>query len=245
MEKTSRAPRLRARGFVGAVGLCAALHGCGALPAANIEPPLGDAGPVACAARVYLLRGLWDIFSLGLDDLAGKLRAEGVAATVLSGPDWPVLVENLSRGGAETSGQAAGGGDAANAAPLVLIGHSSGADDAVRVARGLNERGVPVALLILLDATAPPPLPPNVERCFHFYPPVGLSNWLAYLFAGDPVAAEAGNNRTEIIPFLVAPETLGPDAADVDHFNIEENGALHRRISEQIMEFCRPSTANP
>ena len=36
----------------------------------------------ASTAHVYLLRGVLNIFSLGLDDIAAKLRAQGIPVTV-------------------------------------------------------------------------------------------------------------------------------------------------------------------
>ena len=51
----------------------------GANPAQAVASPAS--GP--STAHVYLLRGVLNIFSLGLDDIAAKLRAQGVPVTVL------------------------------------------------------------------------------------------------------------------------------------------------------------------
>jgi hypothetical protein len=41
-----------------------------------------NSAPAASTAHVYLLRGVLNIFSLGLDDIAAQLRAQGIPVTV-------------------------------------------------------------------------------------------------------------------------------------------------------------------
>ena len=53
--------------------------------------------------------------------------------------------------------------------PLVLVGHSWGADDQVRVAEMLGQNGIQVDLLVLIDPVTPPLVPPNVKRCYCIY----------------------------------------------------------------------------
>ena len=44
-------------------------------------------------AHVYLLRGLFSVFSLGMDSLAEELKRRGVDATVHSYSDWQTLAD--------------------------------------------------------------------------------------------------------------------------------------------------------
>ena len=67
--------------------------------------------------HVYLLRGLLNIFSLGMDDLAAKLQARGVAATVHNHADWQGIADDI-----------AAKYKAGKHGPVILIGHSLGAD---------------------------------------------------------------------------------------------------------------------
>src|SRR5690349_10349016 len=45
-------------------------------------------GRAAQPTRVYLLRGLWNVWSYGMDDLANKLRGVGVEAVVVNHTMW-------------------------------------------------------------------------------------------------------------------------------------------------------------
>jgi pimeloyl-ACP methyl ester carboxylesterase len=91
--------------------------------------------------KVYLLRGLLNIFSLGMDDLAAKLERRGVAAGVYEYGQWESLCNDAA------ARVRAGGG------PIVLVGHSLGADAVVDMANKLGQMGVPVALVVAFDPT--------------------------------------------------------------------------------------------
>src|SRR5947209_17680642 len=57
------------------------------------SPANATAPAMATGARVYLLRGLMNIFSLGLDDIATKLQAQGIPVTVANFASWSSLAE--------------------------------------------------------------------------------------------------------------------------------------------------------
>src|ERR1700752_1729330 len=74
-------------------------------------------------AHVYLLRGLMNIFSLGMDTLATELSRRGVYTTVDNHADWQSLADGAAaRYKAGTEG------------PIILIGHSLGADAVMEMA---------------------------------------------------------------------------------------------------------------
>jgi pimeloyl-ACP methyl ester carboxylesterase len=82
-------------------------------------------------AHVYLLRGLLSIFSLGMDTLAEELKGRDVYATVHSYSEWQTLAD-----------QAAADHKAGKEAPIILIGHSLGADAVMEMAAYLGRKGV-------------------------------------------------------------------------------------------------------
>ena len=183
--------------------------------------------------EVYCLRGLLDVFSLGLNDLSERLRSEGIYAITVSGPLWPGLARKIHR--AQLRGDLQ--------EPLILVGHSYGADNAVRLARKLGGWNIDVELLVLLDATSPPPLPSNVARCLHVYRPTTVGNLFPFLFAGNPVDAEEGNHRTEIVNKIVSREDFGEAAARIDHFSIDASVAVHDLVLKEILRICPSGVA--
>ncbi|HLL27422.1 MAG TPA: hypothetical protein VKT73_07195 [Xanthobacteraceae bacterium] len=101
------------------------------------EKPVGN-GP----AHAYVFRGLMNIFSLGMDDLAAKIQAQGVGATVYNHSEWREVADEI------ISKYKAG-----NHGAVILIGHSLGADAVMIMAQYLGEHGVPVALCVPFDGT--------------------------------------------------------------------------------------------
>jgi hypothetical protein len=96
------------------------------------------------AGHVYLLRGVaGDIFSLGIDQLAEKIRRRGVTASVDDFSVSSALADEIIRDY----------GTGENRGPIVLVGHSTGGDRIIAMAEKLQEAGMPVALAFGLDPT--------------------------------------------------------------------------------------------
>jgi hypothetical protein len=104
-------------------------------------------------AHVHLLRGLMNIFSLGMDTLAEQLKRRGVNATVHNYAEWQTLAD-----------RAAADYKAGKEAPIILIGHSLGADAVMEMAAYLGGKGVPVALVVPFDGTKSFAASDNVAR---------------------------------------------------------------------------------
>src|SRR5690348_16274368 len=83
----------------------------------------------AQATHVYLLRGFAGIFSTGLDDLGVMLSKRGYKATVHSYTEYMGLAEQAA------AEQKSGKG------PIIIIGHSFGAEAAVSMAEEMKKRG--------------------------------------------------------------------------------------------------------
>lgn len=180
--------------------------------------------------RVYLLRGLWDVFSTGFDTLALDLKSDRVSAVSMTGPDWPTVIDELRA--AAALGQ-----------KIVLAGHSYGGDDAIRVAETLGQDGIDVDLVVLLDATSPAPVPANVHVCIQYYIPTDLANDAPDVFPGNPVALAPGNDRTLLRNLVFTPADFGAAAAETDHFNIESNGFLHSKIRSMVDSLAKGGAA--
>src|SRR5262245_40112021 len=113
--------------------------------------------------QVYLLKGLADIFSTGLDFLQAKLQARGVVGEVHSHAAAEELAQSAIakwRGGAR--------------GPIIIIGHSLGADAAMTMAQRLGAAGVPVALLVTFSPVDSAPVSANVARALNYFQSGGI-----------------------------------------------------------------------
>jgi alpha-beta hydrolase superfamily lysophospholipase len=157
-------------------------------------------------AHVYLLRGLMNIFSLGMDTLADELQKHGIYATVSNHSEWQTLAD-----------QAAAGYKAGTEGPIILIGHSLGADAVMEMAAYLDRKGVPVALLVPFDGTQSFPTPKNVARLLNV-----TQRDYAYMRAGPGFHGSLTNLDVSGDP-------------NIGHTTIDKTPRLHARVIAEVL----------
>lgn len=108
--------------------------------------------------KVYLLRGLTNVLSPGIDQLADELRKRNIDSTVANHAFSDSLANEAiqdCRSGRVSS--------------IILVGHSLGASAAVSMAEQLREAGLRVALIVTLDPVVKTVVPNNVHLLKNFY----------------------------------------------------------------------------
>lgn len=109
--------------------------------------------------------------------------------------------------------------------PLILIGHSLGANEQIRVAKYLNQAHIPVDLLITIDAVAPYRVPPNVREVLNIYKP-GFVPMLSGLTvrAIDPQHTRVENlNVNRLKGFYV------------NHFTIDKKPEIQKIMLDRVL----------
>jgi hypothetical protein len=137
----------------------------GALKAAALAlmllgvPLSANAAPAGAAtARVYLMRGLANVFSLGLDQIGYRLEAQGIRTETHNYIMW-----------ASVADEAAAAYRSGRIKTIILVGHSSGATYLPDMVARLDQQGVPVKLAIGLDSIFHTNLTGRVGRYINFY----------------------------------------------------------------------------
>ena len=201
--------------------------------AAQLEPMQpGQTGRFARAGHVYCILGWLGIWSRGMDVIASRAQSElGVHAISLANPEWHKLAHYI------TNEHDAGRLNE----PLVLVGHSIGADDQVRVARALNATHVPVDLLLLIDPTLPPHIPPNVIHCVNLYKSHPVTDPMP-AFRGVRVIAD-DPTRTTVENVNLRNTPVGFDTSVINHFNIAKITGLQDMVLAEIAKTCPPRRA--
>lgn len=169
--------------------------------------------------RVYTMRGLLGIFSLGMNELSERVDKEvGTYSMAVSDTEWERLskfiIQERKIGKLES--------------PLILVGHSYGADDQIRVADKLNKAGIPVDLLVTVDPTISGPIPPNVKRAFNIYKSFALTDGVAGM-PGKVIVAE-NPAKTNITNFNLRDKNVGI----INHFNMDDSTKVQDIIIAQI-----------
>ena len=108
--------------------------------------------------KIYLLRGLTNVLSPGIDQLADELRGRNMDVTVAN----HVFSESLAN---EAIQECKSG----RVSSIVLVGHSLGAGAAVSMAEQLQKAGLRVALIVTVDPVVKTVVPNNVHLLRNFY----------------------------------------------------------------------------
>jgi len=196
----------------------------GVLALMSLTPlPAGAQTAATAASRphVYLMRGLMNIFSLGMDQLAVQIARHGIAATVYNHSVEADVVEDI-----------AAKYRAGDHGPIILVGHSLGADAVMVMAQQLDNRGVPVALVVPFDGTASYAAPKNVACVLNM-----TQRYYAYMRPGPGFRGSLRN------------VDLSRDTS-VDHFTIDKSPRLQAVALNSVLqaahaENCRPGQSAP
>ena len=108
--------------------------------------------------------------------------------------------------------------------PIILIGHSLGANEQIKVARNLDKAGIPVALLVTVDAVSQTRVPGNVNYALNVYKPgfVPMFSGLK-LKAVNPKTTQVENLNVTTLPGI-----------KVNHFTIDKDKALQAIILDKV-----------
>jgi hypothetical protein len=175
----------------------------------------------------FLFLGLWNVFSKGLDDVRDNLNEAGYHASSLPGPEWRSVGDQIIA--MERRGELR--------RPLILGGHSLGADKALYLSEKLKRAGVTVDYVLLLDPTNPPTVTSNVQRCHNIYLSHRLTDWFP-AFRG--IAVETASRETELINFDVRSAKSGAlSEIDFNHFDIETDPDIQALMTELILAQLR------
>lgn len=120
------------------------------------------AGKVTRSGEIYLLRGLANVFSRGMDTLGAKMVRAGLDARVYNHAAWRELADNiLARAKRKEVSY-----------PIIIMGHSLGANASTTMAKYLGDRGVKVQYVVSFDPTVTTFVGKNVDRVINFYLPL-------------------------------------------------------------------------
>ena len=201
------APRSTALFAAAAIALGAASAQASAVPTPKPRVASSATAKVATDTRVYLLRGLLNIFSLGMDTLAEKLNAIGIQAEVFNHDSWYVV-----------AGKIADDYKRGQQGAVVLIGHSLGADVLFQLTERLDKEQIPVRLVVPFDPTSSYEVTKNVDHLLNLYQHNGF---------GRRVAAGPGFKGELVNMDLSRDESIG-------HGSIDKSPQLHDLVIAKI-----------
>lgn len=161
--------------------------------------------------RVYLMRGLAQTVSEGVDHLSAKLSARGYSASVHAYGDWPQIANAI------LADQRRSGGTSR----AVVIGHSLGANSVVALVNALAARQTEIDLAVTFDPTVDLQLNGGVRRFINFYQ--SDNGWGRVVKASAAMADRIENSDLRSMTHLT-------------HFTIDRDAQVHDRVMAAIGE---------
>jgi hypothetical protein len=180
-----------------------------------------DAHKTVSLPHVYLMRGLMNVFSLGMDQLAVIIARHGIEASVHNHAEADAVVSEIA---ARYS--------AGDRGPIILIGHSLGADAVMIMAQSLDRVGIPVALVVPFDGTDSYAAPKNVACVLNI-----TQRTFNYMRSGAGFHGELTNVNVSGEP-------------GIDHFTIDKSPQLQGLVLKSVLQAasaqsCRPGVDAP
>lgn len=167
------------------------------------------------SAQVYTMRGgLGGIFSKGMNRLEDTLKTD--PQFYISSTVW-YKAYDLSRFIIANKAHVHG--------PIILVGHSLGANEQIKVAKQLEKAHINVALLMTVDPVSPIKVPVNVAHAVNIYKPsfVPMFSGLT-LKAVDPSKTRIDNVNVDKLQGL-----------SVNHFTIDGHKGIQKIMLDAIM----------
>ena len=161
--------------------------------------------------EVYLLRGLANIFSLGLDDAGKKFSKHGFENCVFNHHHWRALADDIVERGREKQ----------ISFPIIIVGHSLGANAAPLMANLIGKHNIPVSYVVMMDPVESRTVGKNVLEITNLYLPKRKDT---LLYAGPDFTGKLKNIN------------LKKYGKTFDHFNIDNNKPLRAAIYKRTLE---------
>jgi hypothetical protein len=158
-------------------------------------------------AHVFLIRGVLNIFSLGMDQMEYQLKQQGITASVHNHIFWASIAD-----------EAAAEYKSGRINTIILVGHSSGATVLPDIVARLDQQGVPVKLAVGLDSVFHTSLTGRVGRYVNYY-----------------VGNGAGTRVQEARCFSGKLENVDVEAVPgISHLTIDKNTLIQQKVIAEI-----------
>ena len=191
------------------------------LAAFMIALAAGSAGAAEAKAKadtsaqppIFVMRGGLNIFSTGMDVLAKELTAKGYPAVSDTFEDWR---DQMAKVVAAYK---------AHPYPIVIIGHSYGADTALLMSYKLKQDNIRVALLVFYDLTDSGKVPSNVDH---------VLNFRSSSATGIDVTVTGGTYFHGTITNVTRP--------DLNHLTVDKAEDLHKQTIDEVASLMSTAT---
>ena len=180
--------------------------------ASEINRPI--TGTISRTGEIYLLRGLANIFSRGMDVMGERMVRKGLDARVYNHNAWQGLANNIvARAKVKQVSY-----------PIIIMGHSLGGNASVQMAKYLGDRGIKVRYVVTFDPTVTTFVGRNVNQVTNYYLPNEKHTNVVRKVAGF-----SGNLKNVRVTNI----------RGITHTNVEKNRGLQNKSIKYIMSLTK------
>lgn len=171
-------------------------------------------GKVTRTGEVYLLRGLANVFSRGMDTMGAKMVRAGLDARVYNHSVWKSLADNIIARSKKKQ----------VSYPIIIMGHSLGGNAATLMAKYLGENNVKVQYVVAFDPTVTSYVGKNINRVINFYLP-----------------NDSNSNVVKTIPgFRGAVKNINVKGVrGLTHTTIEKDSNFHNQVIKRTLSYTK------
>ncbi|MDJ0612266.1 MAG: hypothetical protein QNJ29_01215 [Rhizobiaceae bacterium] len=163
--------------------------------------------------EIYLMRGLANVFSRGIDQMAKDLRARGYDAANFSYAQWQEIADDVVARSKKKR----------VSYPVIIVGHSLGGNESSKFANYLAERGVPVSLIVAFDPVETGYVGPGIGKVINYYLPKSADN---RILSKDGFKGEISNVDVTVDP-------------DITHTNVDKNPEFQAATLKSIQNLTK------
>ncbi len=202
-----------------------AISPCGLRRAAAADCVSGCDGccPQPVCNRVYIIRGAAGWWP-AIHTFLARLRRHGYEPEVCHFAGINHAVDRLVE--RRRCGEEAG--------PVRIVGYSLGGHGAHNMASQLNDRGIIVDRLLLVECFSNPTITSNVRCCFNLYETRSTDGW--NIFRGTPVCCESCGTRLVNINVATEPGWIGLKSRN--HFTMADDTRVHKTLVHLLSCDC-------
>ena len=161
--------------------------------------------------EVYLLRGLANVFSLGMDEMSKKYTSLGIENCVNNHSVWSGLANDILERSYKNRINY----------PIVIVGHSLGAGAAPEMATRLGKYGIRVSYVVMFDPVKPTLVGKNVDEIINYY---------IYKPGKDKILKPTADFDGKFENIDLA------GRSGIDHLNIDKNKSLQNSVYQKTLE---------
>ncbi len=171
-------------------------------------------GKITRTGEIYLLRGLANVFSRGMDTMGAKMVRAGLDARVYNHSIWKSLADNIIARKKKKQ----------VSYPIIIMGHSLGGNASALMAKYLGDNNVKVKYVVTFDPTVTTYVGRNINRVVNFYLPNDANSNIVKKATGFRGALKNINVR---------------GVRGLTHTTIEKDSNFHNQVINRTLSYTK------